>query len=77
MNDPTERMGKVMDEMCKTQKACLAHCRPQLYPHFVHRGFIFIYYNIFLFFLKKQKNKNFLLFHLHVYNFLQLVALII
>ena len=39
MNDPTERMDKVMDEMCKTQKTCLAHCRPQLYPHFIHRGF--------------------------------------
>ena len=60
MNDPTERMDKVMDEMCKTQKTCLAHCRPQLY-----------------FFIFSEKQNTFLLFHLHAYNFLQLVALII
>lgn len=74
MNDPAERVDKVMDEMCKTQKACLAHCRPQLYPHFVHRGFIFI---IAIFFVFLEKIKDFLLFHLCVYNFFQLVALIV
>ena len=62
MNDPTERMDKVMDEMCKTQKTCLAHCRPQLYPHFIHRGFYLYYYNIFLFFRKSK-----ILFYFFIY----------
>ena len=75
MNDPTERMDKVMDEMCKTQKTCLAHCRPQLYPHFIHRGFYALLLQYFFIFSEKQN--TFLLFHLHAYNFLQLVALII
>ena len=55
VNDPTERVDKVMDEMWITQKQCYAHYRPQLYQHFIHRCFIIII-TIFFYFFKKRKN---------------------
>jgi hypothetical protein len=46
---------RLVDEIWKTQKRCLPHCRPQSYPHFAHIIFRY-YYNTFYFFkTKKQK----------------------
>lgn len=65
MNDPTERLDKADERNVENQKAGFPHYRSQLYPHFVHRDFIFITAIIFY-----KKTKNFLLFNLRVYNFL-------
>lgn len=35
VNDPTERVDKVMDEILKTITR-FQHYRPQLCPHFIH-----------------------------------------
>jgi hypothetical protein len=49
MNDPAERVDKADGRNVEKHKSgVFPHCRPQLYPHFIHRDILHIYNKIFL-----------------------------